>query len=55
MHRHQLGLLHNWLQRKNRKPLIVRGARQIGKSTLIELFARQNGLSLQNINLERFP
>ncbi len=55
MHRRQLEFLANWLQRKNRKPLIVRGARQVGKSTLIELFAKQHSLSLQNINLERFP
>lgn len=55
MYRHQLRFLENWLQRKNRKPLIVRGARQVGKSTLIELFAKQHELRLQNVNLERFP
>lgn len=55
MHRHQLRFLEHWLQQKNRKPLIIRGARQVGKSTLVELFAKQNGLSLYNVNLERFP
>lgn len=52
MQRHQLRFLENWLQKKNRKPLIIRGARQVGKSTLVELFARQGGHNLHNINLE---
>lgn len=55
MERKQLVILENWLRRKNRKPLIIRGARQVGKSTLVELFARQNGMKLQDVNLERFP
>ncbi|PWQ95144.1 ATP-binding protein [Leucothrix arctica] len=55
MYRHQLQLLENWLQKKNRKPLIIRGARQVGKSTLVELFAQRSEMVLQNVNLERFP
>ncbi|MEZ5537347.1 MAG: AAA family ATPase [Thiolinea sp.] len=55
MQRHQLRFLENWLQKKNRKPLIIRGARQVGKSTLVELFARQAGSNLHSVNLERFP
>lgn len=55
MHRKQLIFLENWLKRQHRKPLIVRGARQVGKSTLVELFANQHELKLQNVNLERFP
>jgi predicted AAA+ superfamily ATPase len=36
-----------------RKPLIIRGARQVGKSTLVRLFAEQKRLSLTEVNLER--
>ncbi len=53
MQRQQLHFLYNWLHNKNRKPLIIRGARQVGKSTLVELFARQNQQILHNVNLER--
>jgi len=55
MQRQQLQFLSAWLQNINRKPLIIRGARQVGKSTLVELFAQQSRLSLQNVNLERHP
>ena len=55
MYRHQLQYLNKWLQKKNRKPLIVRGARQVGKSTLVELFAQQGNGNLYNVNLERYP
>jgi predicted AAA+ superfamily ATPase len=30
-----------WVERKNRKPLIIRGARQVGKTTAVNLFAEQ--------------
>jgi MoxR-like ATPase len=46
--------LQNWLQKSHRKPLVVRGARQVGKSTLIKLFAEQQGLPLAAVNLERY-
>lgn len=55
MQRHQLQFLSDWLHKTNRKPLIIRGARQVGKSTLVELFARQNQKTLRNLNLERHP
>lgn len=55
MYRHQLKALEHWLQKPNRKPLILRGARQVGKSTLVRLFAEQKALSLAEINLERYP
>ncbi len=55
MQRQQLQFLSDWLRSKNRKPLIIRGARQVGKSTLVELFARQNHHPLCNVNLERHP
>ncbi|MDZ7762374.1 MAG: ATP-binding protein [Desulfovermiculus sp.] len=42
-----------WLHKDVRKPLVLRGARQVGKSTLVREFARKNGLVLNEINLER--
>ncbi|MEN8215221.1 MAG: AAA family ATPase [Pseudomonadota bacterium] len=55
MQRQQLQFIQKWLQNKNRKPLIIRGARQVGKSTLVELFAKQHQQNLFNVNLERYP
>lgn len=55
MQRQQLEFLQKWLHSKNRKPLIIRGARQVGKSTLVELFAEQHQQNLFNVNLERYP
>lgn len=45
--------LKSWLNGKRRKPLILRGARQVGKSTLVRNFAEVQGLILNEINLER--
>jgi len=45
--------LQNWWQRLNRKPLVIRGARQVGKSTLVRQFASNQGLNLAEVNLER--
>lgn len=55
MHRNQFQFLNKWLHNKNRKPLIIRGARQVGKSTLVQLFAKQQQQTLINVNLERYP
>lgn len=50
--RNALEQLKEWNQSPTRKPLVLRGARQVGKSTLIEHFAKSNGLDLHNINLD---
>lgn len=42
--------LKEWLNNKNRLPLIVKGARQIGKTTSIMEFANKNYESVVNIN-----
>jgi len=55
MQRKQLKSLENWLSSEDRKPLIIRGARQIGKSTLVRLFAEQRQRPLAEVNLERYP
>lgn len=40
-----------WAQRKHRKPLVLRGARQVGKTTAVNLFARNFGQYIY-LNLE---
>jgi len=46
--------LKEWATRTNRKPLILRGSRQVGKTTLVDIFAKdfENYLYL---NLEKSP
>lgn len=53
LYRYAETFLLEWLNRKNRKPLIIRGARQVGKSTLVRRFCKQHHLTLCEINLER--
>lgn len=47
--------LSTWWHEKKRKPLVLRGARQVGKSTLVRQFAQTQGLDLYEINLEMQP
>lgn len=42
-----------WFNKANRMPLILRGARQVGKSTLVRLFCESQKLELLEINLEK--
>ena len=46
--------LKNWKERKTRHPLILRGARQVGKTYLVREFARKcfagNGSCLNLVN-----
>jgi predicted AAA+ superfamily ATPase len=42
-----------WYQKSGRKPLVIRGARQVGKSTLVRNFAHDHGIDLVEVNLER--
>lgn len=44
-----------WLKSANRKPMVVRGARQTGKTWLVRDFAKRNHLDLIELNLEKFP
>jgi uncharacterized protein len=55
IYRKQLNFLDHWFSAPRRKPLIIRGARQVGKSTLVRSFAQQKGLGLVEVNLERAP
>ena len=45
--------LLDWKSRSSRKPLIVRGARQVGKTWLVESFGKKQFDSMLSINLER--
>ncbi len=47
--------LNEWKLRKHRKPLIVRGARQVGKTYAIEEFGEENYSQLIKVNFEETP
>lgn len=53
MKRYAENAMLRWFKGTNRKPLVLRGARQVGKSTLVRQFAAAQGLTLNEINLER--
>lgn len=53
MKRHAELSLKNWYESHNRKPLVLRGARQVGKSTLVRNFAKSQNLDLIEINFEK--
>ena len=55
MHRMALEYLEAWKSRRTRKPLVVRGARQVGKSFLVRLFAEARFDRLVEVNFERNP
>ena len=49
--RNILSDLRNWSMQQNRKPLVLRGARQVGKTTLVDEFGREFDVYLK-LNLE---
>ncbi|MFC1495991.1 ATP-binding protein [Candidatus Margulisiibacteriota bacterium] len=51
--RRVIKFLDKWRQRKQRKPLILRGARQVGKTSAVEIFAKRYFKYLIDINLEK--
>lgn len=55
MYRSARKYLEDWRDRKFRKPLIVRGARQVGKSYLVRDLARVSFDSLAEVNFESVP
>lgn len=55
MNRHVSVALQAWLEGSQRKPLVLRGARQVGKTWLVRELARKRPLALLEINLERDP
>ena len=55
LQRWEVACLVEWASRRGRKPLIVRGARQVGKSTLVRQFAHSAGMPLVEVDFERNP
>lgn len=49
------GFLDHWLNTQDRKPLVIRGARQVGKTWLVRNFAKRHHLHLIEINFEKKP
>ncbi len=52
MKRSELSYLGKWKDKKTRKPLVIRGARQVGKSYLVRQFAQTYALDILEINFE---
>lgn len=46
-----LKALRQWAEKEDRKPLVIRGARQVGKTTLVKLFSQEFDIFM-NLNLE---
>ncbi len=56
LYRQQEVYIHSWFSRKkNRKPLILRGARQVEKSTLVRQFCHDHKIDLFEVNMEKSP
>jgi uncharacterized protein len=54
MYRKALNVLVEWKDRPSRKPLIIRGARQVGKTWLVRKFADRFD-NLVEINFDKYP
>ena len=52
MRREALKLLENWKRREDRKPLIITGARQVGKTWLMKEFGAANYKQVAYVNFE---
>ncbi len=55
IHRSELDLLLKWLNKPSRKPLVIRGARQVGKSTLVRQLAKVSDRFCLEFNFETKP
>jgi predicted AAA+ superfamily ATPase len=55
MKRKYLAFLHEWLSAPDRKPLVIRGARQVGKTWLVRHFAKEQNKQLIELNFEKEP
>jgi len=47
--------LDKWLNNPNRKPMVMRGARQVGKTWIVRDLANRHKLQLIELNFERLP
>lgn len=55
MYRKYLHFLQAWIKGPQRKPLVIRGARQVGKTWLVRHLAKTQGKHLIEINFEKNP
>ena len=55
LQRKEIRFLEDWAASRPRKPLVIRGARQVGKTTLVREFARSARMPLVEVNFERIP
>ncbi|MGH2612158.1 MAG: ATP-binding protein [Rhabdochlamydiaceae bacterium] len=55
MKRDRSSFLINWLNSNTRKPLVIRGARQVGKTWLIRDLARSQQRQIIELNFEKRP
>ncbi len=55
MNRNIFKSLADWKQSKTRQPLLIRGARQVGKTFAVEFFGRENFRNLVTLNFEERP
>jgi predicted AAA+ superfamily ATPase len=53
LYRKAIDYLLEWKRRAVRMPLVIRGARQVGKSCLVQIFAKENFENFIEINFER--
>ncbi|HNX89808.1 MAG TPA: ATP-binding protein [Paludibacteraceae bacterium] len=52
MERYAMDVLKSWKNKQNRKPLIIRGARQVGKTWLMKEFGRMEYVQTAYVNFE---
>ena len=55
MYRFAMKFLHDWKEQPDRKPLVVRGARQVGKSSLARMFGDAYFDTIVEVNFEEDP
>lgn len=55
MERYISSTLKNWVLKSRRKPLLLRGARQVGKTWLIEMLAKQEFENFVKVDFEESP
>lgn len=55
MKRCALEYLRDWKDRSTRKPLVIRGARQVGKTELVRMFAAEEFARIVEINFDETP
>ena len=55
LYRNAMGDLYRWKQKKNKKPLIIRGARQVGKTWLMREFGKEAFAKTIYVNFDNNP